>query len=324
MQFRALKLFCTVADQRSFSKAAAAHGLTQSAVSQAMQQLEESLGVQLIDRSQRPLKLTDAGQKYFRGLRGVLRSYDQLEQEVRSMAGRLRGRVTVGAVYSVGLSYMPEATDEFARLHPEVDVRTEFGSSQRVVEMTIDGEVDFGLVSFPKSTNQIQYVLWQQEPMRLVCSDRHRLASRTEVALSELQGIDMVGFDRSLVIRREVDQCLAKAGVSVNFRMEFDNADSMVRAIQANRSIGIVPEGAVRRETAEGSVRVVACRQLRMNRPLGIIFRRSGKLSRAAAEFGSLLLGRPLEAEKRSKSGSGKSAAENASPGSGRGVSIVA
>jgi DNA-binding transcriptional LysR family regulator len=95
--------------------------------------------------------------------------------------------------------------------------------------------------------------------------------------------------------------------------MEFDNADSMIRAIQASRGIGIVPEAAVRRETANGSLRVVACRELRMMRPLGIIFRRSGRLSGAAHEFGSLLLGRPIEPGKRSRSGSaGKPAVEGA------------
>ena len=86
-------------------------------------------------------------------------------------------------------------------------------------------------------------------------------------------------------------------------QLELDNADSMIRAIQANRGIGIVPEAAVRRETADGSLRVVACRELRMTRPLGIIFRRSGILHQAASEFGSLLLGRSLTSEKRNQSG---------------------
>lgn len=289
-----------------------------------MQQLEESLGVQLIDRSKRPLILTTAGKNYFRGVRGVLRSHERLVQEVRSTSKQLSGQITIAAIYSVGLSYMPDATEEFGRLHPEVDVRTEFGSSQRVFEMTTEGEVDFGLVSYPKNTKDLQYVLWQQEPMRLVCSSDHPLASQNEVSMGQLMGIEMVGFHRSLALRQGIDQSLAKAGVTVDIRMEFDNADSMIRAIQANRGIGIVPEAAVRRETANGSLRVVACRELRMTRPLGIIFRRSGRLNRAASEFGSLLLGRPLESEKRSRSGSGTQAAEQTADGTRGGVSVVA
>lgn len=325
MYLRTLELFCTIAEQRSFSKAAAAHHLTQSAVSQAIQHLEESLSVQLIDRSKRPLVLTPAGKIYLRGLRGVLRSYQRLEQEVRSTSKQLSGGITIGSIVSVGLSYMPDATAAFERIHPEVDVKTEFGSNDRVFEMTSEGEVDFGLVSFPRNTKQLQSILWQREPLRLVCSCEHPLAIHHEVSSSQLNGIEMIGFDRRLELRQEIDQSLAKAGISVNVRMEFDNADSMIRAIQANRGIGFVPEAAVRRETADGSLRVVACRELRMTRPLGIIFRRSGRLSRAASEFGSILLGRPLESEKTSKSGSGKSAAEIAAIEADRsGSSVVA
>ncbi len=300
------------------------HHVTQSAVSQAMQHLEESVGVELIDRSKRPLILTPAGKTYLSGLRGILRSYERLEQEVRSTSRQLSGQVTIGTIVSVGLSYMPEASEAFARLHPEVEVRTDFGSNDRVFQMTSEGEVDFGLVSFPHSSKDIQVVPWQQEPMRLVCSSEHPLASQNEVSLSQLSGIKMISFDRGLQLRQEIDRCLGNAGIIVNVCMEFDNADSMIRAIQASRGIGIVPEAAVRRETANGSLRVVACRELRMTRPLGIIFRRSGRLSRAASEFGSLLLGRPLEAGKRIKSGSGKLTVEAATIEPEAGTSVIA
>ena len=243
---------------------------------------------------------------------------------MRQTAERLSGQLKVGTIVSVGLSYMPEASEAFAKLHPEVDLKTEFGASDRVFDWVRDGYVDLGLVSYPKNTKQLQFTPWQQEPMRLICSAKHPLAGKNEVSLRQLQSLDMIGFDRGLKLRREIDQCLSRAGISVNVNMEFDNADSMIRAIQANRGIGIVPEAAVRRETADGSLRVVACRELRMTRPLGIIFRRSGRLSRAASEFGSLLLGRPIESDKRIKSSGGKPAADGESIDSQIGTSVVA
>ncbi|TWU04227.1 HTH-type transcriptional regulator CysL [Stieleria varia] len=283
--------------------------LTQSGVSQAIQQLEESLGVILIDRSKRPLGLTGAGEVYYRGVRDLLGRYRRLEQEVVSTSKQLEGQVCVAAIYSVGLSYMPEATQAFKRLHPEVDLRLSFGRNERVMQMVVDGIVDIGLVSFPKNTKQVQSVLWQQEPIRLVCSPQHPFASRRDVSLSDLQGLEMVGFDRELELRQLIDQTLQRLGITVDVRMEFDNADSIVRAIQANQGIGILPEAVVRRETAVGSLQVVACPELRITRPLGIMFKRPGRLSRAANEFGSLLLGRPLEPDRRSKPIAAKAAA---------------
>ena len=190
--------------------------------------------------------------------------------------------------------------------------------------MTSEGEVDFGLVSFPRNTKHLQYVAWQQEPMRIVCSEEHPLASQYKVELSQLRQLEMICFDRSLPLRQHIDQGLGRAGIEIRVRMELDNTDSMVRAIQANRGIGILPEAAVRRETANGSLRVVACRQLRMTRPLGIIFRRSGRLSRAASEFGSLLLGRPLESGIRNRSGGGKFAVESGTVTAGSDISVTA
>lgn len=324
MNFRTLELFRTIAERRSFSQAAAVHHLTQSAASQAIQHLEESVGVQLIDRSKRPLVLTSAGQLYLSGLRSILRDYELLQRDVRSTGERLRGQLKVGTIVSVGLSYMPEASEAFAKIHPEVDLKTDFGASDRVINLVREGSVDLGLVSYPKSTKYLQCIPWQQEPMRLVCSSEHPLAKQNEVSLRQLQALDMIGFDRDLKLRQEIDQYLSRAGITVNVEMEFDNADSMIRAIQANRGIGIVPEAAVRRETANGSLRVVACRELRITRPLGIIFRRSGKLSRAASEFGSLLLGRPIDSEKRQKGNGGKIATDGETIDSQLATSIVA
>ncbi|TWT65105.1 LysR family transcriptional regulator [Allorhodopirellula solitaria] len=295
MQLRTFELFCHVADQRSFSKAAVAAGVTQSAVSQSIGHLEESIGSKLFDRSKRPLTLTEAGQIYLLGVREIVRQYKELIERVQEHDRHRSDTVTVGAVYSVGLSYMPEATKAFEEHHPDVRVRTEFGSSQRVVELVLENKVDFGLVSFPRATKVLGTIPWQSEPMRLVCSAEHALACETEVSAAQLNGIEMIGFERGLVLRQSVDQCFKAAGISVVTAMEFDNCDSIVRAIQANRGIGMIPEAAVRRETADGTLRVIACREIQMVRPLGIIFRKRGALSGAAIDFGSLLLGHEME-----------------------------
>lgn len=313
MQLRTLEVFCAVADLRSFSKAAAAFDLTQSAVSQAVQHLEDDLGSKLIDRSKRPLVLTEAGEIYVRGLRDVLRDYQCLTDRVRHRQSKLEGEVRVGTIYSAGLSYMPDAVAELSRLHGGVTVRLEFGKAERVFEMVDAGEVDFGLISFPRNTKRITHVVWQNEPIRLVCSKRHPLAERTEIADADLQGMQMVGFDSNLVLRQEIDRHLGRAGISVDFRFEFDNTDSMVRAIEAHNGIGFLPEAVVRRETASGALRVIRCKSFTMHRPLGFIFRRNSSPSNAAIEFASLLLGRPLPIDQRGRVRStSKSTATNA------------
>lgn len=298
MNFRPFEIFCDVATLGSFSKAARARGISQSAVSQAVGHLEESLGVKLFDRSSRPLAVTKAGKRYHQGLRELLANYQQLESEVVSAGRSLEGTLHVAAIYSVGLSYMPDATDEFGQMFPEVDVRVDYGHNETVIDRVMLGDAEIGLVSFPKTTRDVIAVPWQKEPMRLVCAPKHPLAAQAETDLSVLDGMEMVGFERGLQLRQMIDQEIKRAGIRVDFQTEFDNIDTIVRAIQANNGIGFLPEAAVRRETATGALKVVACRGLSMTRPLGIIFRRTRRPNRAGHEFGSLLLGRPLEPDR--------------------------
>lgn len=131
--------------------------------------------------------------------------------------------------------------------------------------------------------------------MRLICAPGHSLAGRREVRVADLNGIPMVAFETGLAIRRGIDRHLSKLGARPRIAMEFDNIDSLIRAVQANQGIGIMPEAAVRRETANGSLRILPCSDLHLMRPLGIAWRRGGRLGPAAREFAALLLGRPLD-----------------------------
>ena len=116
MHLRYVEIFCDTVAFRSFSKAAEARGMSQPAVSQAIQQIEESLGVTLIDRSQRPLELTPAGRIYHDGCRRLLDEYREIEDRVRQFNGRVAGRVRVASIYSVGLLQMSAYVREFARV----------------------------------------------------------------------------------------------------------------------------------------------------------------------------------------------------------------
>src|SRR6516162_7244565 len=126
MLLKRLKVFCDIARFRSFSQAAAAWDLTQSAASQIVHELEKRLGVQLIDRSTRPLQLTPLGQNYYDGCRLLLEQYAELEASIRTAHAQLAGVVHVAAIYSVGLGDMGQYVQQFKEEHPDVTVHLEF------------------------------------------------------------------------------------------------------------------------------------------------------------------------------------------------------
>jgi DNA-binding transcriptional LysR family regulator len=295
MQFESLKVFCDVVRCKSFSQAAQANGLTQSAASQIVLQLEKRLGkdlgedVRLIDRSTRPLQLTPAGQIYYDGCKGLVEQYLELEAAVRNAHAQVATTVQVAAIYSVGLGDMGQFVERFAKLHPNVKVHVDYLHPDRVVEKVLDGSADFGLMSFPPRTRDLVSLSWREEEMVLTCAPTHPLAGRRTIAPEELAGVKYVGFDRGLVIRREVDRFLREHGVAVEPALEFDNIETIKKAVEVSAVVALLPEPTVRKEVSAGALVAVPLEGEKFVRPLGIIHRRSARLSSTALRFIQLL-----------------------------------
>jgi DNA-binding transcriptional LysR family regulator len=289
MQFEALKVFCDVAGHRSFSQAAQANDVTQSAASQVVSQLEKRMGVQLIDRSTRPLQLTPLGQTYYEGCKALLEQYMELEASIRTAHAQLARTVRVAAIYSVGLSDMGQYVQRFQAEHPDVRVHLEYLHPDRVYEKVHDGTADLGLVSFPRKLPKLSAILWREEEMVLACSPVHPLASNLAIYPAQLQDVRYIHFDKDLTIRREVDRFLREHGISIDVVLEFDNIENIKKAIELGAGVALLPEPTLRREVEELSLVARPLYGCRLVRPLGIIHRRHLKPSNSARRFVEML-----------------------------------
>ncbi|MCC6421798.1 MAG: LysR family transcriptional regulator [Gemmataceae bacterium] len=291
MQIEALKVFCDVARLRSFSQAAQTQSrpITQSAASQVVSQLEERLGVQLIDRSTRPLQLTPLGQTYYEGCRQILDQYAELEASIRTANAHLAGTVRVAAIYSVGLGDISQYVQRFKADYPDVAVHLEYLHPDRVYEKVRDGAADLGLVSFPRRSPRLASQPWREEEMVLTCSPVHPLAAGRDIRPAQFGGEAYIHFDRGLTIRREVDRFLREQGVAVEVVLEFDNIENIKKAVELGAGVALLPEPTVRREVEDGTLLARPLQGCRLVRPLGIIHRRHHKLSASARRFMELL-----------------------------------
>jgi DNA-binding transcriptional LysR family regulator len=290
MQLKSLKLFCDIVSRRSFSRAAAENGISQSGASQVVNTLEEELGVKLLDRTRRPFVLTPEGEIYYDGCRKMVQQYFALEEQVKTLSAEVAGRVSVASIYSIGLSHMNHFVQSFLKLHPKANVRVQYQHPDRVYELVETDQVDLGLVSFPKSTRAIKAAPWREEPMVLVCAPQHPLASKDKIALTDLQDVEMVAFESDLEIRAEIDRALASAGVEVRIAMEFDNTETIKRAVEINAGVSLLPEPTVDREIAAGALVARPLTLTDLKRPIGIIQRRGKELGQTAQRFMRLLL----------------------------------
>jgi len=297
MHIRFLRIFCDICDLTSFSRAAEANGVSQSNASQVVHQLEERLGVKLIDRSKRPFVLTPEGQRLHEGSRVIVQRYDDLEGEVRSLHEAVAARLTVASIYSVGLAHMSRFLRDFLAANPQADVRLEYLHPHRVYEAVDSGQADLGLVSYPEKSRTLAAIAWRTEPMVLVCHPQHPLAGRRSVPLELLCNEPLVAFQRGLKIREEIDRVLARHGVAVKVELEFDNIETIKQAIEVGAGVSLLPEPTIGRELATGALAIVPLEGQPMARPLGIIHRRERKMSETAQRFVALLQSQAMDAE---------------------------
>lgn len=289
MNLDTLRVFCDVVRCRSFSRGSALNRISQSAASQAIHHIERHLEIQLIDRTKRPFILTPEGHVYYEGVRQVLESYDALESQVRSMRKEVAGQVRVAAIYSVGLHDMSQAMQDFMRRYPKAKVRLEFLHPNKVYEAVLNEQVDLGIISYPTAMRGLTVIPLRRENMVLVCKPGHRLANMKRVTIGQLRGENFVGFDRELIIRRELDRFFRENQVNVNVVMEFDNIETIKQAVEIGSGVSILPEPTVRKEIQTGSLVAVPLAIRKLRRPIGIIHRQRKMFTPAIARLIELL-----------------------------------
>lgn len=295
MHTRWLKIYCDVVDHASFSHAAEMNGVSQSNASQVVHQLEDRLGVQLIDRSKRPFVLTPEGHRFHEGARVIVQRYEDLEREVRSLHEAVVARLTVASIYSVGLAHMSRYLREFLGANPRADVRIEYLHPHRVYEVVDNGQADLGLISYPEESKSLAAIAWRTEPMVLACHPEHPLAGKPSIALPELEGEAFVAFQAGLAIRDEIDRVLELSHVNVKVALEFDNSETIKRAVEIGSGVSLLPEPTVERELSTGTLAKVQLSGRPLVRPIGIIHRRDRELSDTARRFVQLLQSRASE-----------------------------
>ncbi len=289
MHLKSLEIFCDVVARRSFSQTARDHDISQSSVSQAVHGLEERLGVRLIDRSKRPLELTPAGRVFFDGCRDLIERYRMLEDRVQQMRNRVVGRVRVAAIYSVGLLQMDTYVRRYRARYPEVELRLDYLHPDDVYERVLSDQADLGLVSFPKSSGELESLPWQTQEMVLVLWPEHPLVAQNRVSVRSLDGQPFVAFTPELTIRREMDRWLKEVGVSVDVVHEFDNVETIKRAVEIGSGVAILPVPTVRRETQLGSLVTRPFLEVSWHRPLGIVHKRNHAFTTAVERFVQML-----------------------------------
>lgn len=293
MQIESLKVYCDLAETESFTKSAQINGVTQSAVSQQISALERHFKSILIERSKKKFRLTREGQLLYDYSKQILQIYESLHSRLQELKDIVSGTIRVSTIYSIGLHDLPPYLKKFLKAYPTVNVHVEYRRANQVYEDVLGNVVDIGLVAYPIKESRLEIVPLRKEPMVMICHPSHPLAKSKAVRLSALAGQKFIGFEPDIPTRKAIDRALRDNLVEVQHVMEFDNIETVKRAVEIEAGISIVPAQTVAQEVAKQTLAAVPLEGVDLTRPLAAIYKRNKVLSPAMKQFLSILKSTP-------------------------------
>jgi DNA-binding transcriptional LysR family regulator len=285
MQIENFKIFADLVETKSFSKSAKLNGITQSAVSQQARAMERHFKTLLIDRSQKQFQLTREGQRVYDSAKEMLHTYEKLLSELQEMKKVISGTIRISTIYSIGLHELPPFIKKFLHDFPSVNVRVEYRRSNLVYEDILHNAVDFGLVAFPVKQRQIEVLPFRNDHLVVIAHPQHPIAKRSEIEIKDLMGQKFIGFDPDIPTRKAVDIIFRENKLEIEPVMEFDNIETVKRAVEIDHGIAIVPQATVLQEQKQGTLAVLPFKGRAFTRPLAILHRKGRVLTPAMKKF---------------------------------------
>ena len=289
MQIESLKVFCDLAETESFTKAAQINGVTQSAVSQQISSLERVFKSLLIERSKKKFRLTREGQVLYDYSKQIIQTYESLHSKLQELKDIISGTIRVATIYSIGLHDLPPYIKRFMKSYPTVNVHVEYRRANQVYDDVFSNVVDLGLVAYPQKDSKLEVVPLRKEPLVLICHPQHPFTRQKTIKLKNLVGQKVIGFEPDIPTRKALDKILREHGVDVKHVMEFDNVETVKRAVEIDAGISIVPLGTVTQEIAKQTLASIEIDDGEFYRPLAAIYKKNKVLSPAMKQFLTIL-----------------------------------
>jgi DNA-binding transcriptional LysR family regulator len=289
MQIESLKVFCDLAETKSFTRAAQINSVTQSAVSQTISVLERRFKSLLIERSKKNFRLTPEGEVFYDYSKRILQTCEALTSRLQELENIVTGDIRVATIYSIGLHVLPPYVKKFLKNYPTVNVHVEYRRDNQVYDTVLGNVVDLGLVAYPIRDARLEVVPIRKDMLVLICHPKHPLAKQKNVKIQMLRGEKFVQFEADIPTRLALDKIFKKHRVKVKQVMQFDNIETVKRAVEIDSGVAIVPQETVTEEVATRTLAAVKFENGAYSRTLAIIYKRDKVLSPAIKQFIALL-----------------------------------
>lgn len=298
MEDHKLKVFCTVAETKSFSKASEIIHLTQPAVSLQIQAIEEMYETKLFDRSSNTVTLTTAGEILYRYAKEILSLYATATKDIGEMTGLVKGSISVGASTTIANHLLPTVIADFRRMRPKVKVNLYAGNTKTIVELLNSGNVDFGLVEGDVTKQKLTVERFLEDELVVIVSALHLWAKKKEVSIVDITKEPFILREEGSGTRQIIEKYLNKYGLSTHdmkTSMMFGSTEAIKEAVEGGTGISIVSRWAARKESKYGTLKLLSVKEEKMFRNFSLIFHKNSIISHPVDEFLTYLKNYPFD-----------------------------
>jgi DNA-binding transcriptional LysR family regulator len=284
MELYALEVFLTIANEKSFSRAARLLFRTQPAVSLALQRLEQELGEKLIDRGPKDFTLTDAGRTVLDYARRFVSLHQELDNSLAELRDNSAGRLTIGANESTTL-YLLRHIERYRELYPKVKVTIRRSLSSKIPNELLDGNLELGVISYDPGGDRLKSKVIYSDSLAFVVSPHHRLAHRKSVSIEDLGAETFIAHNVISPYREVVVRTFRDRKVPLQMEIEMPTIETIRKLVQSNLGVAFLPRMCVEQEIEQKLLCELQVREMHLERKIRLVYPTRRALSHAAKAF---------------------------------------
>lgn len=302
MEIRQLKAFLAIAEAKTFTAGARRVNVTQAAISMQIRQLEDEVGLQLFTRTPRRVILTEAGEYLLERARKILREHDSALAEIAEVAGAEYGRLRIGtASGTFAMHQLPGILHKLKTKFPNCELTVSSGTSQKLVDRMMHGEIDTAFVSLPVDNANITTESIFSDEIVAIAHPKHPLAKEKYISAATLAGENLILGEQGGNTRRMIDEFFSAANVRPHISMELSRQEAINLMVEANLGVGMAGAKSVAREIRDGKLISWLIEGAEIKWELGLARLRGGHFSPIGKEFVRLCKESFVEREKELK-----------------------
>jgi len=283
MTLRHLKIFLSVCESESITKAADKLYISQPAVSKAIKELEDYYGVKLFDRISKQLYLTQSGKKALEYAAHIIKLFDEMESSL--LDTDKAGTLNVGSSMTIGTNFMPLYVKNFKKLYPQFQVHVTIDSSNVIESKVQRNELDFGLIEGIAHISDIISQTYMDDELLIICSPKNALCANENIKIERFLQEPFLLREKGSGTRELFDDVLSSLGYSVSPIWESTNTEALINAVISDLGISVLPRLLVKEKLDKGDLIALHIDNLQFKRKFNIIYHKNKYLTNPAKAF---------------------------------------